>query len=213
MKRKVSLPSSEKTATGASLTQMNPVNIIWPYFFSIHFNIILPFTLRSSKWPLPLRFSGSNFVCIPHLCTKVGNFLTSDCQFLKRTLLHGETYEPQRNFRHFVKGKCKVIHVLNQAPHHEDVQGSGNRVPRTLNLCPRWRSASRPVRFTREKVVCNRKRQRVSNARKFSLQLSHKYSCFSFGGPEFDLGPETAIITEIFRCFSPSQQANARVGP
>jgi len=36
------------------------------YFFKIHFNIILPSTCRSRKWPLSLRFSNHNFVCISH---------------------------------------------------------------------------------------------------------------------------------------------------
>jgi hypothetical protein len=42
------------------LSQMSPFHTIPPHFSKIHFNIILPFTPRSSKWPLPLTFTGSS---------------------------------------------------------------------------------------------------------------------------------------------------------
>jgi hypothetical protein len=39
---------------------------------------------------------------------------------------------------HGSEGKCKVVPVLNQAPRHEDVLGSGGTAPRILNLGSRW---------------------------------------------------------------------------
>jgi len=48
---------SEETATEPSASLLNPVPTLTPYFFKIHFNIILLFTLRSSKLCLPFRFS------------------------------------------------------------------------------------------------------------------------------------------------------------
>jgi hypothetical protein len=38
-----------------------------PCFFKIHFNIIFPYTPRSYKWSLPIKFSNQNFVCISYL--------------------------------------------------------------------------------------------------------------------------------------------------
>jgi hypothetical protein len=39
------------------LTQMNPVQNLPPYFFKVHFNIVLPSSPKSFKWSLPFRFS------------------------------------------------------------------------------------------------------------------------------------------------------------
>jgi hypothetical protein len=39
------------------LSQIDPAYALPHYFLIIHFNIILPFTPRSSKWPLSLNFS------------------------------------------------------------------------------------------------------------------------------------------------------------
>jgi hypothetical protein len=40
----------------------------WPiHNIKIHFNIILPYTLRSPKWPLPFRSSDQFFVCVSPL--------------------------------------------------------------------------------------------------------------------------------------------------
>jgi hypothetical protein len=49
------------------LSQMNSVHIVASYFYKIHSNIILPLTLRSSKWSLSFGFFYNNFVCISHL--------------------------------------------------------------------------------------------------------------------------------------------------
>ena len=45
------------------LTKINPVHACSSNFFEIHFNIILHSTLRSSRWPLSLRFPYQNSSC------------------------------------------------------------------------------------------------------------------------------------------------------
>jgi len=39
------------------LNQMNLLHTLAPYFFKVHFNIILPSMPRSLKWSVPFRFS------------------------------------------------------------------------------------------------------------------------------------------------------------
>jgi hypothetical protein len=46
------------------LSHINPVHIITPDFYVIHFNIILSCMSRSSKWSFPFRFSGRNVVSL-----------------------------------------------------------------------------------------------------------------------------------------------------
>jgi hypothetical protein len=48
----------------STLSQINPVHSIPFYFFKIHFNIILQFTLRYSKWPLLVQVSYQNAIRI-----------------------------------------------------------------------------------------------------------------------------------------------------
>jgi hypothetical protein len=49
------------------LSQINPINTCKPYCLKIHFNIILPYTLRCCEWSLPLRISNQNCVRISPL--------------------------------------------------------------------------------------------------------------------------------------------------
>jgi hypothetical protein len=49
------------------VSQMNLIHTPKSYFPKIHFNIILPFTPRSSEWSLPFRLSNQNFVHISYL--------------------------------------------------------------------------------------------------------------------------------------------------
>jgi hypothetical protein len=46
---------------------MHQVHTSPPAFPKVHSNIILPSTLRSSEWSLPIRFSDHNFIRISHL--------------------------------------------------------------------------------------------------------------------------------------------------
>jgi hypothetical protein len=39
------------------LSQANPVHILTAYFFTIHFNSIVPYTYIYPKWSLPFGFS------------------------------------------------------------------------------------------------------------------------------------------------------------
>jgi len=48
-------------------SQINVVHTLSPYLPKIHSNIIFLSTPRSSKWPLPFRFSNQNIVYISHL--------------------------------------------------------------------------------------------------------------------------------------------------
>jgi hypothetical protein len=48
------------------LNQIKSVHIPVPYFFKIHFYIIIPLSPKPHKWPDHFRFSDSNFICISH---------------------------------------------------------------------------------------------------------------------------------------------------
>jgi hypothetical protein len=49
------------------LSQVNPIHTLPFYFFTIHTNIILPPTFRSSWWSLPFYLAHQYHVCIPLL--------------------------------------------------------------------------------------------------------------------------------------------------
>jgi len=46
----------------------NPVHYFAPYFFKVHFIIILPYSLMSSTWSLLFRFSYQNIISISYMC-------------------------------------------------------------------------------------------------------------------------------------------------
>jgi hypothetical protein len=58
-----------------TLSQMNQIHIPKPYFYNIHFNIILPSTPRSSDWSLPLRLPDQNFERISRLPHENNNMM------------------------------------------------------------------------------------------------------------------------------------------
>jgi hypothetical protein len=66
MQSEGSLPSSQEptTFTLHIRNQINSERLLSLYFFTIEFNIILPFTPRSSNWSLSFTFSHQHSVCI-----------------------------------------------------------------------------------------------------------------------------------------------------
>ena len=58
------------------LSQINPAHSPYPtYFLEAHFNIILSSMLRTSKWPLSLRFPHQNPICTSPLPPYVSHAL------------------------------------------------------------------------------------------------------------------------------------------
>ena len=53
---KVNYPVHKSPPHVLILRQINSVHALSSYFFNIYFNIVLPFTCRSSKWFISLRF-------------------------------------------------------------------------------------------------------------------------------------------------------------
>jgi len=75
-------------------TDIRQWNLFWassiqstPYFFKIHFNIILPFMPSCPKWYLLLRFTNPNFVCIfiSYMCHMFPDLIT--------LIIFGEAYK------------------------------------------------------------------------------------------------------------------------
>jgi len=64
METEKSLSCSQGPATGPYSSQVNPVHTATSYFPEIYFNIILPFTPRSSKWSPPFRIPNQSFLRI-----------------------------------------------------------------------------------------------------------------------------------------------------
>jgi len=54
-------------ASGPYLEPDDSVNLIKPYLFKIHSNIIFPPTSRSSKWSFSFRFPNQIIACVSHL--------------------------------------------------------------------------------------------------------------------------------------------------
>jgi hypothetical protein len=54
---KLLMRSQQPTTDPYDKSQMNPVKHFSLYFSRIYSNIILPSTTRTSKWPVPFRFS------------------------------------------------------------------------------------------------------------------------------------------------------------
>jgi len=72
METEGSLPFSQKPATGPypESDESSP-HTPPPFSTKIHSNIIFPFPIRSSEWPLPFKFSNRNVVCVSvvfHAC-------------------------------------------------------------------------------------------------------------------------------------------------
>jgi hypothetical protein len=67
IEHKVSSTYSQKPAMDHILSQMNPAHTLQTYFPLIRFNVIPPYTSRSSEWSLPFRLSNQNFVPISYL--------------------------------------------------------------------------------------------------------------------------------------------------
>ena len=63
MESKGSLPHSQEHATCPILSQIDPVHSPQSHFSKTNFNIILPSTPQSLKWPALLMFPQQNLVC------------------------------------------------------------------------------------------------------------------------------------------------------
>jgi hypothetical protein len=76
--------------------------------------------------------------------------------------------------RHWLEAKCKgkVITVLNYAPRHEDLSGSGGIAPRILNLGTRWR---RVVSFTLRPIYPQGRSSRYPLDRRLGDRKTAKY--------------------------------------
>jgi hypothetical protein len=94
-----------------------------PCFRNINFNIVLPYTPRTSKWSLPFKHSNQNFVRISHLPVRYMTRLS----------------QPHLNVNMWsvllrLKGKVIPLHTL----HAHGVRGGEVQLLLILNLGTRW---------------------------------------------------------------------------
>jgi hypothetical protein len=83
----LSLP--KQLATG----QMDPVSIPELDYLEVHFNIILPPTLRSSRWILPANFINQNYVSFLYSCCfSTPPLISSSFTDLRSSKLSDEEY-------------------------------------------------------------------------------------------------------------------------
>jgi hypothetical protein len=108
------------------LSQMNPIHILPPYLFMIHFKIVILSTPRSSKWSLLFRFSNQNLACISHSSMHAAFLSHPD---LISLTIFGE-----------YKLWSSLLCSVHQAPFSSSIISSNilfiTLLSNTLNLCP-----------------------------------------------------------------------------